>query len=331
MRSWFLALVVVAAWCGPAVAQEDKKTDDDKPADPDTGESTVQEKTLGLLPNPLQKYGIKFAATYIGETLGNVSGGIKRGAVYEGRLNLAVDVDLQKLVGAEQLTFHANMFQIHGGGLSRGALQNLFVVSGIEALPTTRLYEAYFEKQWGAKLVSLKLGQLAADSEFFNTKYTDVFTNASMGWPAITSVDLPSGGPSPPLAAMGARVLVNVTEQLSVLGGIFDGDQAGPGPDDPQLRNRYGVNFRVNDPPLLLGQLQYAWNNKKAIPTLPDNSSLAAGGTLEPFRTSGSHRTGCRWLRLRAAAPLSCWPGTSGAGRSSSSRSIGCRTPTIAA
>ena len=67
MRSWFLALVVVAAWCGIAVAQEDKKTDDDKPADPDTGESTVQEKTLGLLPNPLQKYGIKFAATYIGE------------------------------------------------------------------------------------------------------------------------------------------------------------------------------------------------------------------------------------------------------------------------
>jgi porin len=79
MRSWFLALVVVAAWCGSAVAQEDKKTDDDKPADPDTGESTVEEKTLGLLPNSLQKFGIKFAATYIGETLGNVSGGIKRG------------------------------------------------------------------------------------------------------------------------------------------------------------------------------------------------------------------------------------------------------------
>ena len=151
MRSWFLALVVVAAWCGTAVAQEDKKTDDDKPADPDTGESTIEEKTLGLLPNPLQKYGIKFAATYIGETLGNISGGIKRGAVYEGRLNLAVDVDLQKLVGADQFTFHANIFQIHGGGFSRGSLQNLFVVSGIEALPTTRLYEAYFEKQWGNK------------------------------------------------------------------------------------------------------------------------------------------------------------------------------------
>jgi porin len=87
-----------------------------------------------------------------------------------------------------------------------------------------------------------------------------------MGWPAITSVDLPSGGPSPPLAAMGARLLVNITEQLSVLGGIFDGNQAGPGPGDPQQRDRYGVNFRVNDPPLLLGQIQYAWNNKKGDP-----------------------------------------------------------------
>lgn len=250
----------------PALAQEDKKTDEDKPADPDTGESTVEEKTLGLLPNPLQKYGIKFAATYIGETLGSVSGGLKQGAIYEGRLNLAVDVDLQKLIGIDKLTFHANMFQIHGEGLSRSNLGNFFVVSGIEALPTTRLYEAYFEKQWGSKRVSLKFGQLAADSEFFNTKYTDVLTNASMGWPAITSLDLPSGGPSPPLAAMGARLLVNVTDQLSVLGGIFDGNQAGPGPGDPQERDRYGVNFRVNDPPLLLGQIQYAWNNKKGDP-----------------------------------------------------------------
>ncbi|MGY4363593.1 carbohydrate-selective porin OprB [Bradyrhizobium sp. i1.7.7] len=95
-----LAATLFAA--GTAAAQEDKKTDDDKPADPDTGESTVEEKTLGLLPNPYQKYGVKFAATYIGEVLGNPSGGLKQGSVYEGRLNLAVDLDLQKLAGLDQ-------------------------------------------------------------------------------------------------------------------------------------------------------------------------------------------------------------------------------------
>lgn len=46
----------------------------------------------------------------------------------------------------KQLTFHANAFQIDGGGLSRGALYNFMVASGIEAIPTTRLYEIWLEQ-----------------------------------------------------------------------------------------------------------------------------------------------------------------------------------------
>ncbi|MET4218680.1 hypothetical protein ABIB00_003898 [Bradyrhizobium sp. LB14.3] len=82
-ESWCISTCVILFLAAGAGAQEDKKTDDDKPADPDTGESTVEEKTLGLLPNPLQKFGVKFAATYIGETLGNPFGGLKQGAIYE--------------------------------------------------------------------------------------------------------------------------------------------------------------------------------------------------------------------------------------------------------
>jgi porin len=265
--SWFVAAVLLASSADGARAQEDKKTDDQKPADPDTGESTVEESTLGMLPNPFQKYGVKFAATYIGETQGNVSGGLKQGAVYDGRLNLAVDVDLQKLAGLRELTFHANMFQVHGDGLSRSNLQNFLIVSGIEALPSTRLYEVWFEQKWGNTL-ALRAGQLAADTEFINAKYTDVFTNASLGWPAITSVDLPSGGPSPPLAALGARLRANVTSNLTLAAAIFDGDAAGPGPGDPQLRDNSGTNFRINDPPLLIGEVQYIWNGEKGDPGL---------------------------------------------------------------
>jgi porin len=190
MGFWvILAALLFVAQTTLAFGQENNKTDDLKPADPDTGESTVQESTLGLLPNPFEKYGVKFAATYIGEGLGNVSGGLKQGAIYEGRLNLAVDVDLQKLVGSKNLTFHANMFQIHGDGLSRTNLQNFLVASGIEALPSTRLYEMWFERKWGTTL-ALRAGQLAADTEFMNAKYTDVFTNASLGWAAINSINL---------------------------------------------------------------------------------------------------------------------------------------------
>src|ERR1700709_952302 len=271
--SWMIAALLLAARVGGAGRQEDKKPDDEKPADPDTGESTVEESTLGLLPNPFEKYGIKFAATYIGETLGNASGGLKQGVIYEGRLNLAVDVDLQKLAGLREVTFHANMFQIHGDGLSRSYLNNFMVASGIEALPSTRLYEIWFEKKWGDKF-ALRAGQLAADTEFINAKYIDVFTNASLGWPAITSVNLPSGGPSPPLAALGARVRANVNDNLTIAAAIFDGDAAGPGPQDPQLRDNAGVNFRINDPPLVIGEIQYIWNGKKGDPGLDGKFKL---------------------------------------------------------
>ena len=43
-------LLLAVLFMGSAWAQEDKKTDDLKPADPDTGESTIEETTLGLLP-----------------------------------------------------------------------------------------------------------------------------------------------------------------------------------------------------------------------------------------------------------------------------------------
>jgi porin len=53
-----------------------------------------------------------------------------------------------------------------------------------------------------------------------------------------------------------------------VLAAIFDGDAAGPGPEDPQLRDINGTNFRINDPPLVIGEVQYIWNGEKGDPGL---------------------------------------------------------------
>lgn len=103
MRNWLLAFLICAVSIAVTHAQEDKKADDLKPADPDTGESTVEEATLGLLPNPFEKQGVEFAITYIGEGMGNPTGGEKHGAVYEDRINFATDVDFEKLVGLKQL------------------------------------------------------------------------------------------------------------------------------------------------------------------------------------------------------------------------------------
>jgi porin len=287
-----------------SLAQE---SNEDQPPDPDTGESTVAERTLGILPNPFEKQGVKFAATYIGEVLGNASGGLQQGAFLQGRLNLAVDIDFNKLTGWSGLTAHANIFAIHGAGLSRTNLQNFLVTSGIEAEPSVRLYEAYFEQKFNHDKWSIRLGQFAADSEFLATKYTDVFTNASLGWPAITSIDLPSGGPAPPLAAVGARLFGTLNEHVSILAAIFDGDAAGPntglGPGDPHLRNRYGLNFRVNDPPLVISEIQISWKNVDGVPHLPGTLKL---GGWQHFGSFADQRYDTTGLSLAD-------PGSSGA------------------
>src|SRR5882757_6260312 len=99
--AWICAFALVGFWSVSALAQE---SNEDQPADPDTGESTVAERTLGLLPNPYERLGIKFAATYIGEVLGNPTGGLEQGVTFEGRLNLAVDLEFGKLAGWKGLT-----------------------------------------------------------------------------------------------------------------------------------------------------------------------------------------------------------------------------------
>jgi porin len=144
---------------------------------------------------------------------------------------------------------------------SRDSLNNFLVVSGIEAMPTTRLYEIWIEQKWDNEF-ALRVGQLAADSEFMSAKYTDVFTNASLGWPAGLSLNIPSGGPSPPLATMGARLRAEISDNVSLLGALFDGSAGCYGSNDPQLRDRYGLNFRVNDL-IVAGEVQFLFERQE--------------------------------------------------------------------
>ena len=230
--------------------------------------------------------GFQFSAVYIGEALGAISGGTRIGAIYTGRLDLGTTIDLEKVAGWAGATFHANMFQIHGDGLSRGYVGNLMLVSGVEALPATRLYELWIEQKLAGGKIAVRVGQQASDVEFIDSIYDDVFVNSALGWPGITGINLPSGGPSPPLAVPGIRVRAELSDRITAYLALFDGDAAGPGPEDPQMRNPHGLLFRVNDPPWYIGQLQYKFEVGEG--NLP--ASFAGGGWyhMGPFSDQSS-------------------------------------------
>ncbi|KQP93275.1 porin [Methylobacterium sp. Leaf113] len=212
----------------------------------------------------LKDRGVTYSLTYIAESLGNVSGGLRRRGITEGLLDLEIDVDLGPLIGWQGGALHTNLFQIHGAGLSRSAIGNLITVSGIEALPSSRVYELWFEQKVFGDQFGLKIGQIAADTEFAVTQTGTVFVNSTFGWPNNMAVVIPSGGPIYPLAVPGVRAKYVPNANLSFQVGVFDGDPAGPArgtrDPDPQRRNRTGTNFRTTDPALVIAEASYAYN-----------------------------------------------------------------------
>ncbi len=208
----------------------------------------------------LASKGLNFGATYIGDNIGNVTGGVARGAIHFGRLDLSVDADLEKLVGWTGGRFYANALEIYGRGLSRNYVLNLATISEIEALPDQRLYNAYFEQSFFNGVLNIRAGQQAADVEFFDSRTDDLFVNGTFGWPAIKASNLPAGGPAPPIAVPGIRIKAQLTDKITAFGAVFNGDPAGPGEGDPQLRDHHGLAFRVNDPPWVIGQVRFDYD-----------------------------------------------------------------------
>ena len=231
----------------------------------------------------LDKKGLSFGATFIMDNIGNVSGGMKRGFINFGRLDLGVDADLEKLAGVDGLKFHANMFEIWGRGLTRDYIGNLATTSEIEALPDTRLYEAYFEKTFWSGKFAIKAGQQAADVEFFDSQTDDLFINGTFGWPAIKATNLPAGGPAPPIAVPGIRLKAQPVEGFTAFVAIFNGNPANPGEGDAQLRDNHGLAFRLRDPPWVIGQVRWDYSLQFAGMNLPGNFTPGAWHHFDSF------------------------------------------------
>ena len=200
-------------------------------------------------------YGAKLEISETSEVLGNVTGGFRRGAVYEGLTDLALSVDLSTYFGAPGTVF-ARAYQIHGRGLTANYLGNIAPVSGIEATRTTRLFELWYELPLAGGL-DLRLGQQSASTEFTVSTTAQLFVNATFGWANLPSLDLPSGGPNYPLATPGLRLKATPSDELTLLFGLYNGDPAGPGAGDPQLRDASGTAFRINDGAFVIAEARY--------------------------------------------------------------------------
>ncbi|ABD89164.1 carbohydrate porin [Rhodopseudomonas palustris] len=248
--------------------------------------------TWGGARTALEDKGIEIGVVYIGEVLG-ISGGAKPAggthATYEGRLDVTINTDLEKLVGWAGAKTHVRAFQIHSaqGQNAANYVGSIADPSNIDAYGTTRLFTAWFQQEFGT-WGSIRLGQLAGDDEFLVSTTAGGLINGTFGWAAIMAANLPSGGPAYPLATPGVRLQVNPTENISLLGAVFAGDPAGKNcTSGNQQRdcNRFGTTFSLDGGAFWLGEAQYNFNQDK------DATGLAGS-----YKVGAWYHTGDRFL-----------------------------------
>ncbi|MGZ8939170.1 MAG: carbohydrate porin [Limisphaerales bacterium] len=214
----------------------------------------------GGLRTKLVDRGVHLQAGYIGEVIGNVSGGLRTGTIYQGLFEMGVRVDTEAAGLWKGGTFQISSLFPHGSGFSHRYVGDLLTASNIEGYESWRLYDLWYEHAFGEKF-SVRVGQFAADEEFAYTEAGGNFLNSAFGWPAFISGNTLNTGPAFFAAAPGIRFNLDVSRELFVRLAAFDGDTFDNPQGDPRP-NRSGTRFEVNYDQGFFGiaEMGYRWN-----------------------------------------------------------------------
>ncbi len=264
----------------------------------------------GGLRTKLRDRGILLNFTYAADPLAVVSGGIQRGVLYNGLLDLGMDVDLEKLAGWRGGHFHINGFHPHGENGSANYVGDIGTVSNIEAYATYRLYELWVEQSFFGDRLSLRAGQITFDSEFaVLDAYGGLFVHSGFGPPAAVSANLPI--PVFPNATPGIRLRFQPTKSLTMQAAVFDGNVAPGLTRDHSANaavsmefNRHGTDwaFRSNEGAMFAGEIGYRFNQApeeeaSATHTTADARPLGmpAAPILPKRGLAGCYKAGFLW------------------------------------
>ena len=238
---------------------------------------------MGGLRPALAKYGLTLQLYEEAETFGNLTGGVRQGFEVNGVTTAQVQWDPKPLFGLEGAIFDVSGFHIWGGDVSASNLLNLQTVSGLEANASIRLWELWWQQNFGPRF-DVKIGEQSLDNEFMMSQNAGYFLNSVMGWPILPAANLPGGGPAYPVAGLGVRARARLTDQITVLAGVFNGSPIPLNSPNTPLSNPHGVSFPLNTGVLAIAELQF---------TTPAPDASGKQSDTGPF--PGAYKIGAWW------------------------------------
>ncbi len=187
---------------------------------------------VNLGPTPIQQYaqdaydhGVTFSSGYNGEFATNPSGGERQGSEFTGQISLAADFDLSKLVGLQGGIIHVQFTDRAGNNLASKSINNSVSVQQIYGDGQTyQLSLLSYEQKLFGDLVDLTVGRVdIADSFIVSPFYCDFQSNATCGNPSFLGKDANIGSSYNPVPVWGGHVQVNLTPNLYLKTGIYQG------------------------------------------------------------------------------------------------------------
>lgn len=223
----------------------------------------------------LVEQGVTPSFTYTTDLLGNPVGGQKQRFRQAGALSATLTFDLNTLLKLKDLQFILSGEWRSGQNLG-GDIGSVIPPAQIFGGDTVRLYQLALKQSLFDERVSIMVGRIGLGDDFLTAPIYSAFVSTAFnGNPGSIPTNFP-GFSSQPVAAWGARVLVQPVESFYVMAGVSD--------SNPRLgRNAaHGVNFRFGNGAFAVVELGYLLNQGKDATGLPGTYKL--GGYYDSSR-----------------------------------------------
>jgi carbohydrate-selective porin OprB len=180
--------------------------------------------TWGGLHRKLIDRGFEFIGSYDAEVWGNTKGGLESGSVYTGLLDFGLKLDLEKAFGWPGASLSTTWLLLSGKNASNELVGNFLTISNNAGFNTLRNYELWFQQNLLDEKISIRLGQVAGDTEFVISDYAALFLNGTFGWPAFMYMNLPEGRPGFPVGTLEMRLAVQPVKWFRFQTAVFRGN-----------------------------------------------------------------------------------------------------------
>jgi porin len=209
-------------------------------------------------PKPLPPLAIAGRETF--DAFG-VPAGTRPGTALLNKIQVSATLRGERL-GLKGWSIHAQVIRFDGQSLSK-RMGDIQTADNIEAIPVTRLFEAYLAKLWGTdkRSVAVRIGAIDLNSQFDSVDPASLMLNSSHGIGPDLSRSGRNGPSIYPVTAIGSTVTWVESEEWTFRAGVFDGVAGSPS----HPRAFFAERLKPSDGLLMIGQTDWQIDKNRRL------------------------------------------------------------------